>query len=621
LARWRVVYDEKTDAPHFTLVRGFGHALLGPVMTTAFSELGISASLWEPTQGWLPLHIEPSVSAFEVEHGVEGRDAYNRDCLEHALKTGKLVRGEYRGGSDLFVPVIASGKIEAVMVVGSFLGARPSSAEILARWRELSGRTGHPTDPEFSAYFAELGRTLVLDEKQASAFETLVGCVAQLLSGEGDAERAANQASALRAKLRSARLVDRMWNGVRTIIDERSSRRWFSVHHTVEVRRLGLTRVSDHVAVGLVSSTAAPADAVDEAVRLDAFQRDAVRLARELGDVLVGKLGDRGVIVLSGAAGSGARKRERASEVLERIEKLARRSHGLSLSFGVSAVAKTEPLSKTYFSALAAAEATLSGEPGTSRAPAAVGAAATLRALRHTLGKDMEARPELLETRFERYVEAVLAHSAQRMEPLRAHLDVGIEKLAERLLESSALDEKTWQALAGALDRSVESARSVLELCDVYRRAASDLFEAVRHPVQARRDRSLRLALEYVKEHYTEPLRLDRVARIAGFAPSHFSRLFSQRERMSFEHYVQALRIERAKHLLISTDIDATRVADLSGFRSLQYFCRVFRRQVGKTPLEYRAEPMLNAPGRNISTHKNSKKANQRPRHAAKLER
>jgi AraC-like DNA-binding protein len=114
---------------------------------------------------------------------------------------------------------------------------------------------------------------------------------------------------------------------------------------------------------------------------------------------------------------------------------------------------------------------------------------------------------------------------------------------------------------------------------------------AVERPVPARQDRSLRAALDHIHAHFCEPLRLARVARIAGFAPSHFSKLFILREKTSFERYVRGLRIERARQLLTGTALHVTRIADLCGFNSLQYFGRAFRTVVGTTPLAYRRNP------------------------------
>jgi two-component system response regulator YesN len=140
------------------------------------------------------------------------------------------------------------------------------------------------------------------------------------------------------------------------------------------------------------------------------------------------------------------------------------------------------------------------------------------------------------------------------------------------------------------LDRAAEAARNVSELFAAYRRAAADLSEAVKRPPSARRDRHLRGALQYIHQHYSEPLSRTSVARVAGFAPGYFSELFKQRERKTFEEYLAALRVERAKQLLEGTDLDARRVGELSGFSTPQYFSRAFRRAMRMTPLEYRKE-------------------------------
>jgi transcriptional regulator GlxA family with amidase domain len=116
----------------------------------------------------------------------------------------------------------------------------------------------------------------------------------------------------------------------------------------------------------------------------------------------------------------------------------------------------------------------------------------------------------------------------------------------------------------------------------------ADVCDSVAKPVAARQDRSLRAALDYVAQHYAEPLRLPDVARVAGFAPSHFSKLFILRERMPFSAYVRRLRLERAKFLLTTTELGAKRVAELSGFGSVYYFTRVFHEELGVTPAAYR---------------------------------
>jgi AraC-like DNA-binding protein len=605
--RWTVAYDPKTDGPLYSAAPGFGHALLASAITYAFDDLRVAASLWERGQGWLPLRIHPNTLRFELEHGVEGRNPYNDRCIARVLTGKKTVRGEYQGYSDLFVPVLVEGAVEAIIITGPFLRSRPTSASILEHWRRLTNRRGHPADPEFAGYLSALQSVLVLQGRDARRFQQLVEQMAALFSGRGDAAKSANRASVLRAELQPVRFVERMWEAVHTILDERSSRTWFNMHRTVELRRLGPTRIADHVLVGLAANLRPDGDPVDEAVRREAFQRSAVELTQQMGEMLTGKVGDRGVVFLSGAGGSASHRRRRLLEIAERATKVGRRDFGLALHFGAASAPGSQPLSRAYLAALAAAEVAFSrGERFVMSDPRSTSRAPSLREQRRELVSGFEVQPELIGPRFERYLQAVSARFGDRIEAARAHLEVVFDGLSEPLSRTGALDNRTLWALCDALDRSAGHAESVSELCAFYRQAVADLIEAVKRPVAARRDRTLRVALDYIHQHYTEPLRLAQVARLAGFAPGHFSKLFIRREEMPFERYVRALRLERAKHLLADTDLDSTRIAELSGFGDGPYFCRVFRKETGATPLEYRQRPRKYWPDRLERTNSNT---------------
>jgi AraC-like DNA-binding protein len=268
---------------------------------------------------------------------------------------------------------------------------------------------------------------------------------------------------------------------------------------------------------------------------------------------------------------------------------MARRRFGFSIHLGVSILSGSEPLSARYEQALAAAERALSqGAPLVNAERGARSAASPIGDLREELGAASEARPKALISRFERYIEAVTAYCGYRPEPTHWHLEAGFERAAQALRRTGALEEKGYQDLAGALDRSARDASTVSELVGAYRRAIADLVDAAEKPVAASQDRSLRRALVFIQQHVSEPLTLLQVSRVAGFAPRHFSRLFKQRERMTFEHYVRQLRVERAKDLLAGTDLSVERVGQLSGFSLRPYFQRVFKQIARMTPIEFR---------------------------------
>lgn len=565
------------------------HAMLAPGLANICEVMRVGATVWDWTT-WYPIHVEAALTTFELEHGVEHeRDKYNLRCINEARRTKKPVRSTHAGLSDLFVPIVVRDKTVAILATGPFATSRPTSAEILERWRWLTGRQGHPSDPEFAHYLAVTLSTLVLEGPYATVFERLMTRLARLMAGEGGAGEVLAEAEALRDKLEEARSVDLTWEFARSMIDERTTRLWASRHRTVALSRVGLSRAPDLALVGLVVSRASETDPVDDLLRRDAFQRACVELARAAGDVISGQVGDHGVSFLS-AGGSGPRRRQSLLDLGEKAATLARRKYGLDLHLGLGTMPSSASLSEHYAAALAAAEAALSrgvrivhtaSEPPRPRS--------VLGELRRQLGELAGERADLLPATFDRYLEAVALRSGYRLEPVRAHLEAGFERMAEALLQGGALEEKSFLDMAASLERAAQEARTVDEVFAAYRHVVSDMSDAVRRPVPARRSRSLQRAVGYIHKHYRESIGLAAVARVAGFAPNYFSALFKQREGMTFERYVRQLRIERAKQLLVSTDLDMQRVAQLSGLGTRQYLARMFRRVLGVTPLEYRS--------------------------------
>ena len=121
-----------------------------------------------------------------------------------------------------------------------------------------------------------------------------------------------------------------------------------------------------------------------------------------------------------------------------------------------------------------------------------------------------------------------------------------------------------------------------------YRRLIFEIQSAVVRPIGARQDRGTGRAVAFIRNHLSEPLTLSKVARVAGFAPGYFSKLFKRNKGMTFQRYTLELRIERAADMLKGTRVSVERVRQLTGFRTRAYFNRAFKRAMGVTPGDYR---------------------------------
>jgi AraC-like DNA-binding protein len=557
-------------------------ALLSAVIAQTFDDLEVSVALWLRDSMWQAIHIEePNLAGLEIELGVDvPRNRYNARCLARAVRGRRPVKGELRGFCDLFVPVAGG-----VLVTGPFARARPSAAEIRVRWLEMTGSQGRLTDPAFERYVSLTLSALTLEGSLLASFERLMKCFGMLVSGEGDPDALGAEAQKHRQELVAARLVKWMWGTTRRAVDEHGMEGAGYVEPG-HLAPLGVDRIPQGVVVGLLAGGRAEPDLLDERVRTDAFLRACVALARKRGGVLAGPVGRNGVVLLTDSA--TPRARSAVADLTNRVAAIARRL-GFELHAGVADEKVEGSLPARYLAALRAAEKAQSERRGVVRGePARRPTSARLRRLRSDLGRCAMQGPLVISARFEEYIQAVLSHGGHRFDSVRANLDAGLERLLEPVQSEGLLDEKSVSELWESIERAADAARTVSALSDSYRSIVKDLGHGLQSPTGARRERSLRRALSFIREHLCEPLPLDRVARAAGFAPKYFSHLFHQSEGTSYATYLRDQRLARAKELLKRSRLSVDRIARSCGFRTRTHFHSVFRETVGVTPIAYR---------------------------------
>lgn len=95
-------------------------------------------------------------------------------------------------------------------------------------------------------------------------------------------------------------------------------------------------------------------------------------------------------------------------------------------------------------------------------------------------------------------------------------------------------------------------------------------------------------ALEYVKNNYNKPISLDDVAREACLSKFHFERIFKQYTGTTFYQYVKDLRFQNARWLLETTQKKLIDIAFEVGYSDIQALNKIFKKQLGVTPSEYR---------------------------------
>ncbi|MFH7820530.1 response regulator transcription factor [Neobacillus thermocopriae] len=98
----------------------------------------------------------------------------------------------------------------------------------------------------------------------------------------------------------------------------------------------------------------------------------------------------------------------------------------------------------------------------------------------------------------------------------------------------------------------------------------------------------IREAIDYINKHLNNDLTQKEVADYVHLNPSYFSSLFKEHMKLTFSEYVTRRRIQRAKELLMTTNLPINDIAEESGYKTAKYFIKIFRELEGMTPSAYR---------------------------------
>ncbi len=102
------------------------------------------------------------------------------------------------------------------------------------------------------------------------------------------------------------------------------------------------------------------------------------------------------------------------------------------------------------------------------------------------------------------------------------------------------------------------------------------------------RDSVLDDILHYIDHNYAQNITLENIAPLFGYNHSYLGKIFSKKTGQSFNSYVDHVRIEQAKRLLLQDDSKVYTVAERVGYKNVDYFHIKFKKYVGQSPAEFR---------------------------------
>lgn len=157
--------------------------------------------------------------------------------------------------------------------------------------------------------------------------------------------------------------------------------------------------------------------------------------------------------------------------------------------------------------------------------------------------------------------------------------DIPVTVLTGRVLSESDLTRLN-RGVTMVLEKGIFSAEETLE------RVSTTLFRVDKSRNAARR--VVAKAIAFIHEHYPEPITREQIAEYVHVHENHLTNCFHQALGISLMTYLSRFRINQARTLLEAGELNITEVAMAVGFADSSYFGRIFQREVGISPGNYR---------------------------------
>lgn len=131
----------------------------------------------------------------------------------------------------------------------------------------------------------------------------------------------------------------------------------------------------------------------------------------------------------------------------------------------------------------------------------------------------------------------------------------------------------------------IESKYSLYEIIQFFSEQFEMIMNATGNPS---RNNIIDDILYYIEHNYQNNIKLETIAPLFGYNSAYLGKIFSKTVGENFNSYIDHMRIEHSKEMLLNNDYKVYEIAEKVGYRNVDYFHKKFRKYVGESPAEFR---------------------------------
>ncbi len=558
-----------------------------------------------PEKPWLPLNYHRRTTSpfdFEKKYGFarKWKQVYLPGFGPKQGEDGIYFLENF-GFYDACMPIKRKGQWMGTLLSGAFSDKEPTYSRLQKSWNQLSGQTASAENPDFHGFVRVALETPVLEGPALAAFAESLELAGRIITRENKGKRAYRRLRELINGIFSKQYPHSYWmNWALGLPIQQTTPIWdLRIQELDWVRdEIGLRRIPTTVITAVpVKSFTKKIDPIEEMLLVYRFQRRSFHFAKTLPQTVGGRLEDYGAVFVTSADPKLGRlaQRQQIKRIAHKIRDFAARELGGPVLIGVGeTVAPGELLNRSYRQAVMAPHLGIEPEKETvffeGEGKAGMpGGFSHLRSILDELNQAFaDATFSGLEVIKENFLKEALSLSFLNPQEIRWHFRYVLDRLAETVGNRTDLEKKERKLLRENLGRSLDEAANIPEMVAAFQSDLSRLEQMMEKPSELSRGFSLEKARDYLEEHFREPLRITRLAKMAGVSASTFSRGFKRLTGLGLEAFLQNRRLAEAKRLLKATHLPISRIARDCGFNSSAYFARLIRKKTKLSPSDYR---------------------------------